>query len=97
MATKRTTAQRKPVATEGILLRYRDKDTAYGVTRKTATKLATTLGLTETQVVHVALANLAMQTLPRYEVDEGPLTQAQMDAIDRLQPPGRMKVKKSLF
>jgi hypothetical protein len=97
MATKRTTAQRKPAATEGILLRYRDKDTAYGVTRKTATKLATTLGLTETQVVHVALANLAMQTLPRYEVDEGPLTQSQMDAIDRLQPPGRMKVKKSLF
>jgi len=97
MAIKRTTAQRKPTATEGILLRYRDKDTAYGVTRKTTTKLATTLGLTETQVVHVALANLARQTLPRYEVDRGPLTQEQMDAIDRLQPPGRMKVKTRLF
>lgn len=97
MATKRTSAQRKPAATEGILLRYRDKDTPYGVTRKTATKLASTLGLTETQVVHVALANLAKQTLPRYDVDQGPLTQEQMDAIDRLQPPGRMKVKKTLF
>ena len=59
--------------------------------------LADTLGLSETQVVHVALANLARQTLPRYELDDGPLTQAQMDAIDRLQPPGRMKVTKSLF
>lgn len=97
MAAKRTAARRKPAATEGILLRYRDKDTPYGVTRGTATRLATSLGLSETQVVHVALANLARQTLPRYEVDEGPLAQEQMDTIDRLQPPGRMKVRKSLF
>lgn len=96
MAAKRTAARRKPAA-EGILLRYRDKDTAYGVTRRTAIRVAESLGLSETQVVHVALASLARQTLPRYEVDEGPLTQAQMDAIDRLQPPERMKVKKSLF
>lgn len=97
MAAKRTTARRKPVATEGILLRYRDRDTPYGVTRGTAIRVAESLGLSETQVVHVALASLARQTLPRYEVDAGPLTREQMDAIDRLQPPGRMKVKKSLF
>lgn len=96
MAAKRTAARRKPAA-EGILLRYRDKDTPYGVTRGTATRLAASLGLSETQVVHVALAKLARQTLPRYEVDEGSLTQEQMDAIDRLQVPGRMKVGKSLF
>ena len=95
MAPRRTAARRKPAA-EGILLRFRDKDTAYGVTRRTATRLAASLGLSETQVVHVALANLARQTLPRYEADEGPLAPAQMDAIDRLQPPGRMKVRKSL-
>jgi len=97
VATKRTSAKRKQPAPSGILLRYRDKDTAYGVTRKTTTKLANTLGLSETQVVHVALANLARQTLPRYELDDGPLTEQQMDAIDRLQPPGRIKVTKSLF
>ena len=96
MATRRT-SRRKPAATEGILLRYRDKDTPYGVTRGTAIRLAASLGLSETQVVHVALASLARQTLPRYELDEGPLTQARMDAIDRLQPPGRMKVRKNLF
>lgn len=96
MAARRSTARRKPAA-EGILLRYRDKDTAYGVTRRTATRLAASLGLSETQVVHVALANLARQTLPRYEADEGPLAQEQMDAIEHLQPPGRMRVKKSLF
>ena len=70
MTAKRTA--RKPSA-PGILLRYRDKDTAYGVTRKTATKLAQILGLSATQVVHVALANLARQTLPRYEADNGPV------------------------
>jgi hypothetical protein len=97
MATKRTSAKRKQPAAGGILLRYREKDTAYGVTRRTTTRLADTLGLSETQVVHVALANLARQTLPRYELDDGPLTRAQMDAIDRLQPPGRGKVVKKLF
>jgi hypothetical protein len=96
MTAKRTASKRKPPAA-GILLRYRDKDTAYGVTRKTTARLARTLGLSETQVVHVALANLARQTLPRYEADDGPLTQQQMDEIRRMQPPGRMKVKKSLF
>jgi len=94
MTAKRTATQRKPA---GILLRYRDQDTAYGVTRKTTTRIAKALGLSETQVVHVALANLARQTLPRYEPDDGPLTREQMNQIRRMQPPGRMKVKKSLF
>lgn len=84
-------------ARSGILLRYRDRDTQYGVTRETAGRMAEALGLSETQVVHVALANLARQTLPRYEPDDGPLTRRQMEEIRRLQPPGRMKVKASLF
>lgn len=96
MTAKRTATKRKQ-PTAGILLRYRDKDTAYGVTRKTASRLAKTLGLSETQVVHVALANFARQTLPRYEADNGPLTPQQLDEIRRLQPSGRMKVKESLF
>ena len=96
MAAKRAASKAKQAAA-GILLRYRDKDTAYGVTRKTTTRLAQTLGLSETQVVHVALATLARQTLPRYEADNGPLTERQMEEIRRLQRAGRMKVKKSLF
>ena len=96
MTAKRTASKRKQPAA-GILLRYRDKDTAFGVTRKTASRLAKTLGLSETQVIHVALANFARQTLPRYEADNGPLTQEQMDEIRRLQPPGRMKAIESLF
>jgi len=83
--------------TPAVLLRYRDTDTAFGVTRETATKLVQHLGLSETQVIHVALAHFAAQTLPRYEMDDGPLTDKQMAEIERLQPSGRMKVKASLF
>ncbi|MGH8676552.1 MAG: hypothetical protein ACREVG_19865, partial [Burkholderiales bacterium] len=90
MPVKRSATRRRPPAASGILLRYRDKDTAYGVTRKTTTRLARVFGLSETQLVHVALANLARQTLPRYEADNGPLTERQMEEIRRGQPRGRM-------
>lgn len=97
MPAKRTATKRTPPAGNGVLLRYRDQDTAYGVTRKTTTRLAKTLGLSETQVVHIALANLARQTLPRYEPDDGPLTAEQLAAIDKLVPQGRLKHAKRLF
>ena len=97
MSAKQSTSRRKPAATEGILLRYRDADTPYGVTRKTASQLAKTLGLTETQVIHAALAHFARQNLPRYEADAGPLTTEQKETILELQPSGRMTVKESLF
>ncbi len=80
-----------------VLLRYRPEDTAFGVSRSTTAKLAKTLGLSETQVIHVALARFARETLPRYEMDDGPLTKAQEKAIKKMAPQGRMKVGKSLF
>ena len=81
-----TGRRRKKPPTAGILLRYREKDSALGVSRETATKLAESLGVSETQVIHVALAQLARQTLPRYEVDNGPLTNAQYNAIGKQVP-----------
>lgn len=95
-AARTTTAKRRKTASV-VLLRYRDSDTAFGVSRDTATRLAKTLGLSETQVIHVALAQFARQTLPSYEPDDGPLTDAQKEEIERLQPSGRMKVEASLF
>lgn len=97
MAAKHSASKRQRPAGSGILLRYRETDTAYGVSRKTATRLAKVLGLSETQVIHVALAQFARQNLPRYEPDDGPLTAEQKGAIRKLQPPGRMTVKESLF
>jgi len=43
------------------------------------------------------MANLARQTLPRYEADNGPLTAEQLAAIDKLVPQGRIKPAKRLF
>ena len=97
MANRRSTTKRKKTAGPVILLRYRDKDSAFGVSRDTALKLADTLGVSETQVVHVALAHLARQTLPRYEIDNGPLTDEQMDEIRRLQPSGRLTTRERLY
>lgn len=97
MTVKTRTQARAKNQSTGILLRYRDSDTPYGVSRKTASKLAKTLGLTETQVIHVALAQLANQTLPRYEPDDGPLTQRQARAIRKLVPQGEMTDKERLF
>lgn len=97
MTVKTRTQARAKNQSNGILLRYRDSDTPYGVSRKTASKLAETLGLTETQVIHVALAQLANQTLPRYEPDDGPLTQRQARAIRKLAPQGAMTDKERLF
>ncbi len=85
MAAQTTTRRKKP-PTAGILLRYREKDSALGVSRETAISLAETLGVSETQVIHVALAQLARQTLPRYEVDNGPLTEDQYRAIGKQVP-----------
>lgn len=97
MSDRRMASKRKKAAGTGILLRYREKDSAYGVSRATAVKLADTLGVSETQVIHFALAHLAKQTLPRYEMDNGPLTEEQMDEIRRLQPAGRIKTRERLF
>jgi hypothetical protein len=98
MPAKPAAARRKKPPATGILLRYREKDSALGVSRETATKLAESLGVSETQVIHVALAQLARQTLPRYEVDNGPLTDAQYAAIEKQVPQeGFTSTRKRLY
>lgn len=98
MPARQSASKRKKATGSGILLRYRDKDSAFGVTRATATRLAGTLGLSETQVIHVALAHFARQNLPRYEPDDGPLSGEQLAAIGKLVPQrGFVSTKKRLF
>ena len=80
MPARASPAKRKK-AISGTLLRYRETDTNFGVTRATATRLAKTLGLSETQVIHVALAHFARQNLPAYEPDDRPLTDEQCKRI----------------
>lgn len=88
-------------ANDSLLLKFRPADSVLGVTRKTVKALATRLGVPETQVVHLALAKLAEDTLPGYEADDGPLTARQLaavkaDAAKRL-PKGQVISEASLF
>jgi hypothetical protein len=81
-----------------IAFRYRSVDSATGVTRDTAKRLAEQLGVDETQVIHQALHALAVQILPQYENDDGPLTAIQVRQIKKQAPQGtKRSIKSSLF
>ncbi len=81
-----------------IAFRYRPADSATGVTRDTAKRLAERLGVDETQAIHLALHDMAVRFLPQYEADEGPLTSAQVRQIKKRVPQGKKKsVRSSLF
>ena len=71
-----------------IAFRYRAVDSATGVSRNTAKRLAAQLGVDETQAIHRALHELAVRVLPQYEQDDGPLTAAQVRQIKKLVPQG---------
>ena len=84
-------------ANNQIAFRYRTVDSATGVTRDTAKRLAERLGVDETQAIHQALRDLAVKVLPQYEADEGPLTAAQVRQIRKRVPQGsKRSVRSSL-
>ena len=81
-----------------IAFRYRPLDSATGVTRDTAKRLAERLGVDETQAIHLALHDMAVKLLPQYEADDGPLTAAQLRQIKKRAPQARKRsVRSSLF
>jgi hypothetical protein len=81
-----------------IAFRYRPQDSSTGVTRTTAKRLATVLGVDETQVIHLALHELATKFLPQYEADAGALTKAQINQVKKSAPKAKGgKVLSSLF
>ncbi len=84
--------------TNQIAFRYRAVDSATGVTRETAKRLAEHLGVDETQAIHRALHDLAVRVLPQYEADDGPLSAAQVRQIKKQAPQGvKRSVRSSLF
>lgn len=81
-----------------IAFRYRAVDSATGITRDTAKRLAEQLGVDETQAIHRALHELAVRMLPQYEADDGPLTAAQVHQIKKSIPQGsKRSVRSTLF
>jgi hypothetical protein len=84
--------------TNQIAFRYRAVDSAAGITRETAKRLAEQLGVDETQAIHRALHELAVRMLPQYEADDGPLTAVQVRQMKKRVPQGgKRSVRSSLF
>ena len=69
-----------------IAFRYRPQDSATGVTRTTAKRLADVLGVGETQLIHLALHQLATKFPPLYEADKGALTKIQLNQLKKSAP-----------
>ncbi|MFN5080466.1 MAG: hypothetical protein ACK4VS_09445 [Burkholderiales bacterium] len=87
-----------PAANAQIAFRYRPQDSATGVTRTTAKRLAVLLGVDETQVIHIALHELASKVLPQYEADGGALTKTQLSKLKKSAPKAQgSTVRSSLF
>jgi hypothetical protein len=81
-----------------IAFRYRANDSSTGVTRTTTKRLANVLGVDETQVIHLALHELATKFLPQYEADDGALTKTQINQIKKTAPKAKGgAVRSSLF
>ena len=89
------------VANENLLIKFRSKDTQFGVTRTTVKAIAKELDMNETQVIHMALSKFAADVLPSYAPDDGPLTAKQITALrkdvaSRL-PKGKLISSDALF
>jgi hypothetical protein len=84
-----------------LLVKFRSKDTQFGVTRTTVKAIAKELDVNETQVIHMALSKFATDVLPAYGPDDGPLTAKQVlalrkDAAKHL-PKGKPLSRETLF
>lgn len=69
-----------------FLFRLRSQDTPTGISAETFTALIQEMGLSKTDVVHLALRNLADEYLPAYEADEAAPTDAQIQYLRDISP-----------
>ncbi len=65
----------------GFLFRLKRQDTPTGVSQDTMKLLMKELGMSQTEVVHLALRKLADNFLPTYQPDDEQLTPAQIQII----------------
>ena len=84
-----------------LLLKFKSRDSSYGVTRETLKALAEEMDVSETTVVHLAISRFAREVLPAYEMDDGPLTAADIKRIRKVAQPmlpkGKVLNKRSLL
>jgi hypothetical protein len=64
-----------------LLVKFRANDTKNGVSRRMVKAMAAEMGVSETQVIHIALAQYAEENMPICVPDNGPLTGKQITAL----------------
>ena len=69
-----------------LLVEFPEHDSELRVSRQTIQALAQRFDMSETEVVHLALARLAHEEQPTYAADDGPLTD---DDIEELRKAAR--------
>lgn len=84
-----------------LLLKFKSKDSPYGVTRETLKALAAEMDVSETTVIHLAVSRFAKEVLPSYEMDDGPLGAGDIRQIRKAAQPhlpkGKVIGKRSLL
>ena len=92
---------RKGPVMSNLLLKLKSKNSPYGVTRETLKALAEEMDISETMVVHLAIAQFAKEVLPAYEMDDAPLSAADVALIRRTArpklPKGKVLATRSLL
>ena len=83
-----------------LLLKFKAKDSPYGVTRETLKLLAEEMDVSETMVLHLAISRFAKEVLPAYEMDDGPLKKTDIDFVrekaKQMMPKGKVLATRSL-
>ena len=82
-----------------LLIKFKSRDSRYGVTRDTLKALAEEMDVSETMVVHLAISRFAKEVLPAYAMDDGPLTTQDIARIRKaarpMLPRGKVLRKRS--
>ena len=78
------TANPDAINLEKTLLRYRTVDSFMGITRKTALNVAQLLGVSETQLIHQALAEFVGRVAPQYAPADDEISREQWNALNAI-------------
>jgi hypothetical protein len=83
-ALAKTGVTAKKAKAEKLLVTFKKKDGLISVRKSTVKRMSELLGFNETDVVHYALSKLAKEIIPAYELDDGPLSNAEIKKIKQL-------------
>ena len=85
------------MATDALLLKFKDADTLNSVTRSTVKQMAHLMGFNESQVIQLALAKLRAEVIPAYLPDDGPVSQKVIRHLRNTENQDNYKPTGSLF